>query len=478
MKTKLLTKISAFLLVAIFCFFAFAGCAAQMELPNSDDAVTGNGGLVVQKGHYLYFVNGYTSAENITNSDEVKGVEYSAIYRTKLGDNNEVLLNEDGSLQYCEKIIDKVCGFEKTALYIFGDYIYYQVPNTSKVKNEETLEYNFKLTDFYKAKLDGSNQTWLYKTKNASDDTKFAFYKTNASKDVYLSLYDGTDLISVNCSTKVAKTICESVSSVAMPIYSVYNQANNQISKGASNVYYTRSGTEDENVSTGNVLCYYTLGENKEHIITSGNNTYKVVDATNEALVFTKKNSEDLNENNYVIKYNYNADGELDLDVRNNNVAIQLDASAHSDVWLCTFEEGNQAGIVVKNETGKLVHINYQTGRYEVLDTERKLTPLFVAGTKVYAYDENNAVYQIDYKTKAEKKLFEKSDDCNEPYFDAKKNFSVCGGYVYYFAKYEGDSETGYYINRISAADRETYTVEAVANILAKHIKTETETEE
>lgn len=475
MKTKIITKISAFLLVAIFCFFAFAGCAAQMDLPNKNDAVTGNGGLVVQKGQYLYFVNGYTSAENIEKADDVKGVEYSAIYRTKLGENNEIIYNEDGTLQNCEKIIDKVCGFEKTALYILDDYIYYQVPNTSKVKNEETLEYNFKLTDFYRAKLDGSGQTWLYKTKNASDDTKFAFYKTNNSKDVFLSLYDGKDLICVNCSTKEAKTVCEGVSSVAMPVYSVYNQDNNQISKGASNIYYTRSGNDEENLSEGNVLCNYTLGENAEHIIASGYNTYTVISATNEALVFTKKSSYDLNANNYVIKYDYDENGNLNLDVQNTNKAIQLDASALSDIMLCTFEEGNQAGIIVKNETGKLVHINYQTGRYEVLDAEKKLTPLYISGTKVYAYDESNVIYQIDYKTKAEKKLFEYLDDSKDPYFEAKKNFSVCGGYVYYFAKYEGDSETGYYLNRITVAERESYTIETVAKVLAKHIKTETE---
>lgn len=478
MKTRILTKISAYLLVAIFCFFAFAGCVAQMDLPKSNDDVTGNGGLVVQKGQYLYFVNGYTSAENIESESEVKGVEYSAIYRTKLGTNNELLLNEDGTLQNCEKIINKVCGFEKTALYIFDDYIYYQVPNTSKVKNDETLEYDFNLTDFYRAKLDGSEQTWLYKTKNASDETKFAFYKTNVSKDIYLSVYDGNGLYCVNCSTKAVKTVCENVSSVAMPAYSVYKQDNNQLSKGASNIYYTRSGTEEENLSEGNVLCYFNMVESKEYVITKGYNTYNVISATNEALVFTKKSSFDLNANNYVIKYSYDEDGKLNLDVQNNNLAIQLCASEIETMLLCTFEEGNQAGIVAKNETGKLAYINYKTGKYEVLDTERTLTPLFILGTKVYAYDETKLIYQIDYKTKVEKVLLKELGDNKLPYFDADKNFSVCGGYVYYFATYEGDSETGYYLNRISTADRETYTVEVVANILSKHIKTENKTEE
>lgn len=473
MKTKTLTKLSAFVLVAIFCFFALVGCASNLAMPGTNDNVTGNGGLVVQKGNYLYFVNGYTSTDDLTTGDNKGGNSYGAIYRTKLDENNQMVYADDGSLENCEIIVDKVCGFEKTALYIFDDYLYYATPNTQKVKNDQTLESNFKLTDFYRVKLNGKDRTHIYKTTNASDDTKFAFYKTNASKDVYLAIYDGKDLICVNCSNKTAKTVCEGVSSVAMPAYGNYSKQNNQLSKGASNVYYTRSGNDAENVASGNVICYFTIGENVEHVIASGYNTYTVVSATNEALVFTKKSSYDLDANNYVIKYRYE-DDELNLDVQNDNYAKQLDASGHTDILLCTFEEGNQAGIVAKNETGKLVYINYQGNKSEVLNDEISLTPLCVSGTKVYAYDESNSIYQIDYKTKAQKILFDASvenDDAKTPYFSAKKNFSVNNGYIYYFATFEGASETGYYLNRISTAINENYKTELVAKVLDIHIK-------
>ena len=477
MKTKFITKISAFILVAIICIFAFAGCAPKLELPGTNDAVTGNGGIVVQKGQYIYFVNGYKSVADITSASQVKHEEYSAIYRVKVDENNQISYNEDGTMKDCEKIIDSVCGFEKTALYIFDDYIYYQVPNTSKDKNEGALEYNFELTDFYRAKLDGTQKTLIYKTKNASDTTKFAFYKTNLSKDVYLALYDGTNLICVNCSTKVATTVCENPTDIAMPSYGSYNKQNNQLSKGASNIYYTRSGTDEENLSSGNVLCYFTLGENQEHIIARGDgNTYSVLSATNEALVFTKKSDTDLQANNYVIKYSFDADNKLYLDVQNNTVAKQLDASAHTSILLCTFEEGNPAGIVTTNETGKLTYINYQAGINEVIYEDKALTLICLAGTKVYAYDEDNSIYQIDYKNKTTKLLFDATaEDVKAPNFSASKNFAVCGGYIYYFATYEGDSETGYYLNRISTAIRETYEVELVGSVLSKYIKTQTE---
>ncbi len=475
MKTKVIIKISAILLVLVLCLLALVGCGINMDLPSTDAAVTGNGGLAVKKGEYIYFVNGYQNATDLKSGDNKGGNKYSAIYRTKL-ENGELKYNENGELENCEIIIDKICGFEKTALYIFDDCIYYATPNTEKVISDDKLSNNFELTDFYRAKLDGTNRTHLYKTTRTSNNTDFAFYKVN--QEIHLVIYDGTGLVMVNCSNGKATEVCENVSSVALPKYANYNAQNNQIAQGAQNVYYTRSGSEDENLANGNVLCYASIGESEEHIIASGYNTYTVKLATNEALVYSKKSAYDLNANNYVIKYNYNSDNELSLDVQ--NAGIQLDTTANSEVYLCTFENGNQMGIIVKNSSNKLVYINYQTDKYQVLNEETTLTPLYVYGTKVYAYSSDNSIYQIDYKTLAQKILFDVSNideevEINTPYFSANKNFSVCGGYIYYFAQYEGDSETGYYLNRITTAISENYTVELVGVVQTQHIATKAE---
>ena len=479
MRTKFMVKISSLLLVIVLCLMALVGCASNIEMPEINASITGNGGLAVQKGDYIYFVNGYQAAKDLVDGANQGGTQYSAIYRTKLDENKALVYDENGNLQNCELVIDKVCGFEKTQLYIFGDYIYYATPNTEKVISSDSLSSNFELTDFYKAKLDGTDRTLIYKTTRASDDTKYAFYKVNGSDDVWLALYDGTALMVINTTNKQVKTICESVSSVAFPAYTDYNADNNQIAKGAQNVYYTRSGTDEENLSSGNVLCYAKFIDGEEHIVAQGFNTYTVKLATNEALVYTKKAEQDYSANNYVIKYAYDANGELLLNIQNG--AVQLDASATSDIFLCTFENGIQSGIVFKNSSNKLVYRNYQKDETKVLDQNVELTPLCIYGTKIYAYSSDNSIYQIDYKTLAEKVLVDMSvedaEDIQSPYFEASKNFSVCGGYVYYFAKYEGDSETGYYLNRVSIAISEKYTSELVAVVQENHIKTETEEE-
>ena len=473
MKTNIKTRIYSFLLVLVLCILLVAGCAphSKLELPETNAAVVGNGGLAVQKGDYLYFVNGYTSVSSLKDGNNRGGDKYSAIYRAKLTD-NELTYDEDGNLENYDIIVDKICGFEKTALYIFGDYIYYATPNTEKVVSDELISSNFELTDFYRAKLDGTNRTRIYKTNEKSDSTQFAFYKVNGIDDVYLALYDGTKLVFVNCSTGAVSTISESISSVAMPVVSNYNAENNQTSIGASYVYYTRAGNEEEELSSGNVACCAKIGENQEIVLASGVYTYTVKSATNEALVFTKKTDVDLNANNYAISYAYN-NGKIALDLQNGGT--KLDATAHDKVLLCTYEEGNCIGMITTNASNKLVYINCINDDIVVLDEETELTPVALSGNYVYAYDSNKSIYQINYKlTENNKKVIANAsltgdDAIAKPYFDAKKNFSVCGNYVYYFATYTGD-ETGYYLNRVATMLQDEYKTELVGVVQKNHI--------
>ncbi len=478
MKKSLIYKISSFVLVCMFCLLSLAGCANGIELPDTNAGVTGNGGLAVQKGEYLYFVNGYTAVSDMKDGDNKGGNKYSAIYRTKLGDNNTLVYNENGELENCEIIIDKVCGFDNTALYIFGDYIYYSSPNTQKVISDESIVYNFKLTDFYRAKLDGTGRTLLYKTNNASDDMKFGFYKVNGVNDIYLVVFDGSKIVFVNCSNGANTIIAENVTSIALPECGDYNSLNSQISKGASNVYYVRNSTEDDY----SLLCYAKIGENIEHVIPSGSDTITLKQANNYGLLYTKKASYEDVACNYFVLYNGESGAEFDVQ----NGGKKLDNTGHSTVLLTNFEDGNPTGFIcVNNDTAKkIVYIKLSangTITPIILNETIALTPVAVAGNYVYAYDENNNVYQINYKSLEQKTIADTSltedDAIKTPYFEGAKKFSVCGNYIYYFAKYEGDSETGYYLNRINASVQETYKTELVGVVQANHIKTETESE-
>ena len=79
------------LLVITFCFSACGGLGRFDDNPNADDVVYGNGGLTVQKGDYLYFVNGYIDTSSVGETNNYGDIDQSAIYRVKLTDGNKAL---------------------------------------------------------------------------------------------------------------------------------------------------------------------------------------------------------------------------------------------------------------------------------------------------------------------------------------------------------------------------------------------------
>ena len=110
-----------------------------------------------------------------------------------------------------------------------------------------------------------------------------------------------------------------------------------------------------------------------------------------------------------------------------------------------------------------------------------------------YSYDSENSLYRTNYKlalTSADKStctetiydstktVEEDSDDTvADIYFKAENNFSVLGNHIYFYIPYEGDSATGYYLNRINLLDSEK-TLQLVGVVQQDHIKTEENTEE
>jgi hypothetical protein len=477
------------------CVLLFAGCTTTWDGPETNDQVTGNGSLAVQKGNYLYFVNGYTAISDMEDGSNKGNINYSGLYRVKLGDNNSLSYDEDGNLENCKKIVSKVVGYDRTSLYIFGDYLYYSTPYSDKVisddEDDKETTNNFDLTEFYSVKLDGSSIKKIYTTSTTSDSTQFAFYQPAGSNDVSLAVYDGSKLVIINCSSRSETVVAEDVQSVAMPIVSSYNKSNNQVSVQESAVYYTRSGSDEENLSSGNVFAYTKIGENTENIITKGENTYTVKSANRNAVVYTKKSSTDENTCNFYLTFDQNGKPQ---DVETSN-SQQLDYSGHDTVFLCDFEEGNSTGIIYANSNNNLVLLNYNKTSGDttfVLNDDLSLTPLCLSGNYVYAYDGNNSLYRINYKsaqvlankadateiiydaTKLVSEDEEDSETQKEIYFSAMTNFSINGDYVYFYVPYEGDSETGYYLNRVSliSADK---TAQLVGVVQSNHIATETE---
>ena len=188
--TKSLKSIIGISLLIIACFFSFmfVGCSKSTkfsENPASDALVIGNGSLAVTKGQYLYFVNGYTSYQEVGNTNKEGKITYSGLYRIKLDENNnpvkvEAKQDKDGneifdgsrSLKDVDILASKVVGFEYMGIYIFGDYIYYASPNNEVDSN---LEATTKYIDFFRRKLDRSGSAEKIYTTKAEIKNSFMY---------------------------------------------------------------------------------------------------------------------------------------------------------------------------------------------------------------------------------------------------------------------------------------------------------------
>ena len=143
MKKKLL----ALFIAVLLAFTALIGCDANKTdvLDNTDGAViSGNGSFLVEKGDYVYFING----QDATTSDNTFGTPVkSSLVRVKKSDLAKP------SEATVETVIPKIIltGNYATGVYFYGEYVYYATPcsdkdKTGTVQNSKTEFNRFNLT--------------------------------------------------------------------------------------------------------------------------------------------------------------------------------------------------------------------------------------------------------------------------------------------------------------------------------------------
>ena len=126
-------KILMMLFMTVLVLGTLTGCNGikLQDNPATNAPITSNGGLVTQKGDYLYYSNGYVSTDSLENGDnEYNKVNYSAIYRVKTVNSEfeyDVTVDKDENevktLKNVELVVPKVVSCENGDFYIFGDYI-------------------------------------------------------------------------------------------------------------------------------------------------------------------------------------------------------------------------------------------------------------------------------------------------------------------------------------------------------------------
>ena len=171
-------KIIILLVALLTCLTAvFAGCGDSTGYDNKltgfEGEVSSNGGFAVQKGEYIYFING---VETHTTDNTYGKVEMGALARIKKSDLSSTEKKPEIVIPSLFVAGDKTSGF-----YIFDNDVYYATPSTAKNKAGE-IE-NSKLC-FTKTSLDGKTSV-IFETV-ANNATQYRFVKSNGV--VYLVL--------------------------------------------------------------------------------------------------------------------------------------------------------------------------------------------------------------------------------------------------------------------------------------------------
>ena len=442
MKRKVFSVVTALLLLVVF----LSGCGRFKPLtggPSLNSDVTSNGGLSVQKGNYLYFVNGFKNSGSLVDGDNKYGeVQNSGIYRAELNSSNELLKDEEGNLLNVELLIPKVVGFENGGLYIFDDYIFYASPTILK---DKTGKVRFDLVDFYLAKLDGSGVKKIYATNEYSSVATFSFYKIDNS--VYLVVYNGTSIVSVKITNGKVGTITEMVekaTSVAFPNILEYSATNHTVEDINKYIYYTRELNNEIDgtlLDMGNVLARVEIGKNIEDKLIQDNMWgYSLNYVNNNGLYYMKYSSGSLNSKSYY----RSLDG---LDIANNE-EIQLSGTNYNSVLPLKFENGENKGIVVATDT-QLIYVSdvfIESGM--TLLVNEKVTPLFIINDYVYyTYGTKNTLARVNILNVADKADLTSADD--EFKVDVKLKADYDNEYIYLYKKHTNENFTSYYLERI-----------------------------
>lgn len=379
---------------------------------DKDKEVINNGGLVVQQGKYLYYVNGMDATSNITKPEDnyfgkasVKG----SIMKSEIA--------EDGSLKNTAVVVPKMMYTSATngGIYIYGEWIYYLSPST-KTDNQSNV-----LVDQLVAartKIDGTKTQEIATFKTS--DTKYVF---TANGLVY---YEGTSLKKVGYNNS---SVDKKATEIAKDVTGVL------FTEKTSTVFFTKA-TESKVRKNNNIFAVVN-GQVKEvttdkTYADSDNDLSKQFvysllsyDAKENVLYYSK---EDSSSNSAKVKgtYGYKFGEDYSFDASKEKM--------YSVTALSTFVSlGFDKGLLDLSAKETKLYKPLASGAF--VDDTQKYATLSATGAKVVSIDSkymyyiiSNVLYRIEYAN--EKAIAEKisEDTINTSWL----NISVIGDYMYY----------------------------------------------
>lgn len=204
---------------------ALSGCAKNIKLDGdySSGEVVSNGGFVVEKGNYIYFINGQEDYTADNNGEVVKG----SLMRISVSD------FKTGNYSSAETVVPylMVAGDYDAGIYIYGDRVYYATPTNAK-STGGTVENSY--LDFKSTKLDGTDTVSNYYFRASDNTADYRFVEVDGV--VYcLHVVDSRNVYSYNTKTGEDTLLVKNAASV----YFDKSSAESPI------VYYTMSVTVD-----------------------------------------------------------------------------------------------------------------------------------------------------------------------------------------------------------------------------------------
>lgn len=498
MKKKIIPIILCIMLAALG---ALAGCGGEsyskIKVQGKQDTgyvVQGNGGISVQYGNYVYFVNGYagyedTDGEQNTWPNVVKG----GLYRAELCGNsvnrdygkdfvpaaneNAVVKgfefassvgkgqnDEDIDVVSVQPIAPKrigTAGYSDGGIFIYDDYVYFASPNNEKNKSGTVQTTK---TDFFRAKLDGSKVNKIYTTANDGNDTSpYAFYKYDGA--VYLVAKDGSDLVSVKIANKIDKkvTIAKNITSVVLPYSQIYYSGMNENTLDHF-VYVLRSVTDDDRQKSGNVIEIMRPDGKSGGVYHAQDNT-DTIEAVRDGLLFYRTTSDAKdNKINYDSLHNflmgndeYTENGKKveacsvygdkayrkyysSMKEDDENLRVQIDGTVLSTSSIsdytstyCFRPSGEQSNNVYM--------LGVKSGEVELRSTLNNTvtilngtaTILNVVDEYMYYTDSENGISRVRWDYPASENAPEKISDSDVT--SSGFNADYCAGYIVYFGK-------------------------------------------
>ncbi len=189
------------LTVASVCLasaFAFTACGEKawsldetLSYTPSTEAAVSNGGFAVEKGGYVYYINGSAAYDGDNTFGKVEKGALKRISTENLKTGNYTETETVVPLLFAAQNYD-------SGIYIFGDYVYFATPTTDKDLDGNVLSDSL---DFKRAKLDGSETMSTPYFRLDNNSKQYRFVQPEANGAVYCLYVDGSALKSFNTQT-------------------------------------------------------------------------------------------------------------------------------------------------------------------------------------------------------------------------------------------------------------------------------------